>query len=136
MSKTVLYTSPYITVEYHEDAGLIHHTVHQPIADHFDILKEALLIGTDVLEKNGLTKWLSDDRNNGPLPPQAAQWGVDVWNKKTIDAGWKYWANVVPREIAAANSLTPLIENLYEFGLHMRVFTTVEEALEWLNSVE
>jgi hypothetical protein len=82
------------------------------------------------------SKWLSDDRKNGPVSAEIAAWGREDWNVRTIKAGWKYWANVVPGVVVSAGTLTPIIEALYEAGLRMMVFTVLEEAFEWLEGLE
>lgn len=136
MSGIVLVSNDYITLECYPDQQLIYHTVHQPIGpDQAQMLKDTLNTGTEALRQYGATKWLSDDRKNGPLPPEMAEWGATDWNPRTIAAGWKYWANVVPHELAAAGTLLPIIENLHTLGLRMRVFTSLEEAQQWLASV-
>lgn len=135
MSNHILFSSPYITVEYRPEKKLIYHTIHKPIGGQAQMLKEALDIGTDALRKYGVSKWLSDDRKNGPLPPEVLEWGFADWNPRTIKAGWKYWANVVPGDIAAAGTLMPVIDDLYKLGLRMQVFTTVEDALQWLDQM-
>lgn len=100
------------------------------------MFKDALNTGTDALAHYGVCKWLSDDRKNGPLSPEMVDWAFNEWNARAIQAGWKYWANVVPENIAAAGTLTPVINALHEYGLRMMVFTTVEDAVDWLDTVE
>ena len=137
MERVELYSNIYITVEYRPEDKLIYHTVHRPMGENqIEMLKDALNTGTDALGQYGVTKWLSDDRKNGPLPPEMAEWGATDWNVRTIEAGWKYWANVVPTQVAAAGALIPVINDLHQHGLQMRVFTTVEDALDWLNSLD
>ncbi len=72
----------------------------------------------------------------GFLPPEDAQWGEEDWNQRTIAAGWKYWALVVPEEVVAAGSLMPTIENLYKRGLRVMVFSDLDKAFEWLDAQE
>lgn len=136
MAKIVLYASEYITVEYHPDDSLIYHVVHRPIQKQSKILKEALTAGTEAMKKYGVSKWLSDDRKNDALDPELETWGNTVWIPKTLEAGWKYWANVVPEDIHAAGSLVPAMEGLHQLGLRMRVFVDVESATKWLDDVE
>lgn len=137
MARVELFSNEYITVEYRPDDKMIYHTVHKPMGvEQNEMLKRALNKGTEALERHRITKWLSDDRKNGPLPEEMAEWGMRDWNPRTIQAGWKYWANVVPEEVEAAGALMPIIENLHQHGLKMRVFTNVEEAVVWLNSVD
>ncbi|GAB4508300.1 MAG: hypothetical protein OHK0046_00300 [Anaerolineae bacterium] len=133
MTQTIV-ENEYITLVYLPEKGVIYHTIHQPVEG--QPLRDALLKGTAFLREHGVTKWLSDDRKNGPLSPEDAAWGIENWNQQTIEAGWKYWANVVPKEVEAAGSLTPTMNSLYEMGLRMMVFSSLEEAFEWLDSLE
>jgi hypothetical protein len=137
MSKIVLMDNEYITIECPPDKKLIAHVIHKPMGEEqIQLLKDALNAGTAALGEYRATKWLSDDRKNGPLPPEMVHWGNTDWNPRTMQAGWKYWAVVVPQEIAAAGTLRPVIEMLYDLGLRMRVFTNIEEATAWLDEME
>jgi hypothetical protein len=134
MPEIIIVSNKFITVRYLDDQKIIYHTVHEPIPD--QPLKDALNAGTEALREYGACKWLSDDRKNGPVSPEIAEWGRQDWNPRTIAAGWKYWANVVPEEVAAAGALAPVIENLFNLGLRMMVFTDLESAFEWLDRFE
>lgn len=136
MSNISVYSSPYITVEYWPDKQLIHHTIHQPMSGQLPIFKEALSAGTEALEKYKVSKWLSDDRKNDPLTPEGNEWAFGTWQPKTLQAGWKYWAAVVPQDLVAAGTLMPVIDHLFEIGLRMMVFTTVEDAVVWLDGMK
>lgn len=134
MSQTVLVDNEYITVVYLPDKKTVYHTIHKPVGG--QIFRDALNIGTEALKKYGAHKWLSDDRKNGPLSAEDVNWGFDDWNRRTIEAGWKYWAVVVPEEMAAAGTLTKTIMDLARLNLMMRVFTKLEKAIEWLDGQE
>jgi hypothetical protein len=134
MSRIVLVENEYITLEHLPDKKMIYHTIHKPIPS--QPLRDALNIGTEAIKEHGATKWLSDDRKNGPLAPEDAEWGFHDWNPRTIKAGWKYWANVVPTDVVSAGALTPVINDLYKLGLRMMVFDNLEEALDWLEKVD
>ncbi|MBN1681311.1 MAG: hypothetical protein JW966_13595 [Anaerolineae bacterium] len=134
MSQVVIVDNEYITIEYLPDHKTIHHIIHQPFGG--QPFRDALNLGTEALGKYGVCKWLSDDRKNGPLSPEDANWGFNDWNRRTIKAGWKYWAVVVPEELVAAGTLIPTIENLFELGLRMMVFSSVDKAMEWLDKQE
>jgi hypothetical protein len=133
MSPITIVDNEYITLQYLPDKKLIYHTIRKPIPD--QPLKDALNAGTDALREYGACKWLSDDRKNGPVSPEIAEWGRADWNPRTIAAGWKYWADVVPVELASAGTLSPVIQALFELGLRMMVFTDLEEAFQWLDGV-
>jgi hypothetical protein len=122
----------YITIEYLPDKHLIYHLIHRPVSG--QIFRDSLTAGTNALKQYSVCKWLSDDRKNGVIPKEDFEWGQQ-WSVDTIDANWKYWANVVPLEIAAAGSLIPAIEDLHGLGLRMMVFTDPEDALNWLYSL-
>ncbi len=135
MLPIIICDNEFVTLQYLPDKRMMYHTIHKPIADD-DVLKTFLDAGTEALKKYGACKWLSDDRKNGPLPATFLEWSAKDWQPRTIAAGWKYWANVVPSELAAAGTLTPVIENLYNMGLRMMVFTDVEAAMRWLDGFE
>jgi len=132
-SEIILASEEFITVKYLPERGIIYHTIHKPMTGKplHNILDKA----AEFLKEQGVRKWLSDDRKNGPIPPEDALWGRD-WNQRMIKAGWKYWAIVVPAEIHAAGALSPVIDELYELGLRMMVFSDIEKAFEWLDSME
>ncbi|MBN2303064.1 MAG: hypothetical protein JXQ72_01215 [Anaerolineae bacterium] len=134
MSEIIVYEDEFITVRYLDDKKLIYHTVHKPFPD--QVLRDALIAGSDALKKYGVCKWLSDDRKSGPISPELLEFGRTEWHPRTIADGWKYWANVVPKELVAAGSQIPIIDSLYELGLRMMVFTTLEEAFQWLDRVD
>lgn len=135
MDEVVITDNEYITIKHIPEKGLIYHTVHQNISG--ETLREALLKGTAAMAAHEATcKWLSDDRKNGPLPPDDVKWGEEIWNAKTMAAGWKYWALVVPTEIVSAGAMAPVINNMFELGLRMMVFDNVEAALKWLDEME
>lgn len=133
MPNVTIYHSEYITVEYWPEHNLIYHTVHQPMSAQLPMFKEALNAGTAALEQYKVQKWLSDDRKNDALTPEGNEWSFRDWQPRTLQAGWKYWALVVPQSLAAAGTLTPVIDKLFEIGLRMMVFTNAEEAVAWLD---
>lgn len=134
MSPIIIVENEYITVQYLPDKKIIYHTIHKPIDG--QPLKDALNAGTDALEEYRACKWLSDDRKNGPLSPEMMEWGRNTWDIRTIAAGWKYWADVVPEAIANAGTMVPVVDALYELGLRMMVFTDLEKAFAWLDRFE
>lgn len=136
MPNISVFNSEYITVEYLPDKQMIYHVVHKPVAENLKIFQAALDAGTKALQQYRVAKWLSDDRKNGPLPPEQYEWLESTkWSLRTIQFGWKYWANVVPENLVAAGTLTPLIDELYQHGLRMNVFASMEAAQKWLDEM-
>lgn len=136
MSNIIIYDSEYIKVEYWADKKLIHHEILRPMSDQLAMFKEALNAGTDAMEKYQVCKWLSDDRKNDSLTQEGNEWSFGVWQPRTIKAGWKYWAMIVPQELVAAGTLIPVIDSLYDLGLRMMVFKDMEQAVAWLDKVD
>jgi len=134
-SAVTLVDNEYITLQYLPEKKMIYHVVHKPF-DAIEVFETALEAGSAALQKYGVSKWLSDDRKNGPLTPAFYDWATNVWQPRTIDTGWRYWANVVPTEKIAAGTLSTPIEHLYNLGLRMMVFSNVEDAQKWLDKQE
>ena len=130
----ILFDTEYMTVKYDATHKCIYHTVNKPV-EGWD-MRNALLAGTEGLKKYGASKWLSDDRLNGPITDEDREGGIANWNIPTIEAGWKNWALVVPTAVAAAGSFIPVMEHWYELGLRMMVFDSLDKAIEWLDSVD
>lgn len=134
MADVILIDNDFITMKYLPDRRTIFHTVHRPLSS--QTLRESLLIGLEALQRYGVSKWLSDDRNNGPMSDEDREWGAENINRRAIEVGWKYWALVVPQEVVAAGSMAPTMEAMHGFGMRMMVFSKVEDALAWLDRFE
>ncbi len=130
LSEIKIVDTEFITVSYLPDEQVIQHTIHQPISG--QPFRDALTAGTAALAEYGACKWLSDDRKNGQFSEEDFEWGMKEWNVPTIKVGWKYWAMVVPEEMAAAGSLIPAMHSLAELGLRVMVFSDPAEAMDWL----
>ncbi len=134
MQPIIIIDNECITLRYLPAKKIVHHTIHKPIDG--QAFRDALDAGGRVLKENGACKWLSDDRQNGPLSFDMMVAGPKQWAPGMVAAGWKNWALVVPEQVAAAGTLVPVIDTLFELGLRMMVFTDVEKALAWLESIE
>ncbi|MFX1252790.1 MAG: hypothetical protein ACFFCZ_14380 [Promethearchaeota archaeon] len=133
MLKETIVDNESITMWYYPNEKIIAHRVHKFIRG--QILRDALLKGTEVLKQNGAQKWLSDDRNNVAIPAAELEWGKTVWVFQAMEAGWKYWALVQPEMVIGQLSMRRLIQSYAEVGLIVQLFSDPEKALEWLNSV-
>ncbi len=135
MSEVTIYDDEYITLNYLPDKKMLFHTVHKPVGG--QPLRDALLAGYEAIQKYGISKWLSDDRKNGPMSQEDQEWGNENLNKQAPEIGWKYWALVVPEQVVAAGSMLPTIEALYQLGqLRVQVFSNTDEAVNWLDGFE
>lgn len=109
---------------------LVHHEVLAHC--HGEHFRTALTLGTDALIEHGCTRWLSDDRRNGPLSPEDAEWAKTVWFPRTRDAGWTHWAVVKPRSVISQLNVQQFIDLYGKQGITVRVFEDPDEALSWL----
>lgn len=128
-----IYESDHITVSYHPELKIIHSVLYTsaPGAD----LRAALNAGTNILRRYGVTKWLSDERGNDGLPAEEVQYQIADWVPRTVRAGWKYWAIVIPQSLEAQADVMSIVQASYDLGVRSRVFTSPQEALEWLSSL-
>lgn len=134
MSEVILLDNEYVTLRYLEDKKMLYHTVHKPVSG--QPYRDFLKMGFDYLQEHGITKWVSDDRNNGPMTDEDREWGDANLTKRAMEAGWKYWALVVPEVLIAAGSMEPTMAALFEYGLRMMVFASVEEAFKWIEQFD
>lgn len=134
MSAITILDNAYVTLLYYPEYKIVYHTFRQTITG--QMFRDALCLGTQVLEENGAYKWLSDDRGNtGGLTPEDTQWGDDVWFPQTQAVGWKYWALVVPDRPEARMSMVGPVQRFTQQGVTTRLFVDTEQALEWLKSL-
>jgi hypothetical protein len=134
MSENQILANQYATLVYHSDTKIVHHTFHKAIgAEKF---REVLNLGVVAMAKYGSTKWLSDDRNNSVLSPEDTEWSMNNWFPRAIQAGWKYWALVVPQDILAQMNLKEFVDSYFDQGLRIMVFSNSDEAMKWLIDVD
>lgn len=126
----IIYDSEYITVLYHPETKIVHHTIHKTVP--FPILTEATDAGTDALRRYGASKWLSDDRKNTALSQESLEYALSDWGVRTVNAGWKHWALVVPEELAGRMDMVRIVEYCFGLGVRVMVFTDLQEARDWL----
>jgi hypothetical protein len=133
MNANVIIDNEYATLLYYPGAKIVHHTFHKPIGG--QPFRDVLLTGLKTMKANNAQKWLSDDRANQAVPPEDGEWGNNVWFPQVQAAGWKYWALVVPQDLEGRMSMKEFVDSYYERGIRIMVFTTAEEALQWLESL-
>jgi hypothetical protein len=134
MSENQILDNQYATLVYHTDAKVVHHTFHKPIgAEKF---REVLNLGVTAMAKYGASKWLSDDRNNSVLSDEDTEWSKNNWFPRALQAGWKYWALVVPQDILAQMNLKEFVDTYFDQGLRIMVFTDPRDAMKWLADID
>ncbi len=132
MAKETCLDNEFITIWYHADKGMVHHQWHKFLQG--AKLREAFMKGTDLLKKNGGTKWLSDDRKYPLLTADDSQWAEVIWFPKTVKAGWKHWAIVTPEKPIGQININQFVKKYAAAGINAQMFTDPDEAMNWLES--
>jgi len=130
LAKTTILDTAQITLYFHTGPRIVHHQIHKYTfgAD----LRAVLDRGAELLEQHQACKWLSDDRNNGPLPAEDMEWNKAVWIPRVIQAGWKYWALVLPEKAVAQMNMKRFQAEFAAAGVSVQTFQDPEQALKWL----
>jgi len=133
MNAEIIYESPFITLWYHPESKIIHHSTHE----NYKVwegaeFRKIMSLGTQTMAEKGAEKWLSDDRYTLATSKEEYQWGVDFWFPATIKAGWKHWAIIQPKRVIAQINLEKVVKEYHEQGINARFFTDVDEGFDWL----
>ncbi len=135
MTNVTLVKNEYVTLQYIPGKAMLFHVCHKPISG--QPLRDLLLTGLSALQEYGISKWLSDDRLNGPMTHEDYQWGREHITKAAPAYGWKYWALVIPQDLLATESMAPVLTEVWELGqLKAEVFADIESAMIWLESIK
>lgn len=133
MMITTLLETDYATLWYYPEAKIVHHAFHKYI--YGAQFRAVMRRGLDHFQEQRLTKWLSDDRRNSALPQADLDWSLEEWFPGMLEAGWKYWAVVLPENAVGRQNMERVINTYEERGLTIKTFSEPNEALEWLQSV-
>lgn len=130
MTTLTLLENEFATLKLHQATGIVHHEFHKFIFG--EAFRTVLTTGVEAMEKHKATKWLSDDRKNNALPQDDAEWAMTTWSTRTLNAGWKFWAVVLPQKVLGQMNMQRFIEMYKERGLEVRAFTDPALAMAWL----
>jgi hypothetical protein len=132
MSKTTIVDTDYATLWYHPEKKIVHHVFHKFI--YGEEFRQVLEKGLEIFKEHGAQKWLSDDRNNSALPTADTEWGMHDWFPRVFEAGWRYWAIVMPDKAVGQMNMQRFIDAYAPKGLAIKLFEDPDEALKWLES--
>lgn len=132
MNKVSIVENDLIAVWVYPDRKMIHHMMKAYCFG--PEFREALTRGLEAMELYRATKWLSDDRANGALPPEDGAWAGQEWSPRALAAGWKHWAVVQPAKIIGQINMERFVKDSAARGLNARMFGDPEEAMRWLDA--
>ncbi|MCC7205707.1 MAG: hypothetical protein IT323_00275 [Anaerolineae bacterium] len=133
MSSTTISDSEYATLWFYPDTKIVHHQFHKFI--YGEEFRKVLEKGLETFKDKGAQKWLSDDRKNSTLSTEDTEWCQQDWFPRVFQAGWKYWAIVLPDKIVGKFNMQRFIDAYSKQGLTIEVFGDADEALKWLEAV-
>jgi hypothetical protein len=133
MATLTIIDNEFVTLWYHEDSKIVHHQFHKFLFG--EPFRECLSNGVETLRKYKAEKWLSDDRNNSAIPKEDFDWSTNEWRPDAIEAGWRFWALVLPESVVGQMSLTNIIRHFYQDGpVRVELFSDPDEAVKWLEA--
>lgn len=130
MSRIVGLDNEFITVECDPASGIVQHVMHRFVVS--SVFRQALEAGLELLRAHKATKWLSDDRLNGVLSNEDAEWAARDWRPRAIAAGFRYWAMVLPETVLGKARILRLVEGERSAGLTIQTFGDPALARRWL----
>ena len=130
MPSTTILDNENATVWYHDEGGIVHHHIKKWVSG--DSLRAILEAGTKAMQARKATKWLSDDRLNGVLKAEDEEWAKTNWFPKTLQAGWKHWALVLPEKVVGQMNMKRFAEDYAKAGINASLFSDAEAARAWL----
>lgn len=133
ITKETILDNEYVSLYWYPEQKIIYHVFHKYM--YGQEFRRALETGLEVMKKNGGTKWLGDDRANSALPTDDLVWSMEDWFFRAFDAGWRYWALVMPDKIAGQLNMNRILKRNIDLGMNIQVVESAEEGLEWLESV-
>ena len=118
---------------YYPDEKIIHHKFRSYV--YGKTLRDSLTEGLKLMKDEGAEKWLSDDRENPTLSNEDIEWGRNVWGNAAKDAGWKYWAIILPDSILGKSNMAQSLKDVQNKGIVIKVFNKPEDAISWLKKL-
>jgi hypothetical protein len=133
MSTITVIDNEHVQLYYHTDTKIVHHVYQPTIGGKY--LREQLTKGVELLKEHDAHKWLSDNHLFNSLPDEDNKWINDVWLPQAIEAGWRFWALVVPKEDLGRMNMIQFVNSFAQMGVFVRVFVDPDEAMDWLVQV-
>lgn len=130
METETVYDNEFATILYYPESGIIQHSWKKFCSG--PLFREMMLGASDYLEAHKGTKWLSDDRKYTIMSEEDSLWGRRVWVPRTIHAGWKHWAMILPEINAGTEAMQGIVNEFRAAGINAAFFDDVPEAMAWL----
>lgn len=128
-----IYEDEFATLVVYPEMRMVHHTMHKFI--YGNAFRNLLMEGLEAFKKYNCNKWLSDDRNNSALRKEDLTWSENSWEPLVFDAGWEYWALVLPEMIIGQMNMRRVIERYKDTPVTVKLFSNPDDAMKWLEKL-
>ena len=133
MSKTPIFDNNSMAIFYYTDKKiLVQETLKFATSEE---RREALGEGLKIIERDRVTKWLTNNKSGSAIPQEDIDWGINEWFPRAIKAGLKYWAVILPEKAVGKLSGKKMVEALIARGITVKTFQTEEDAVNWLDGL-
>ncbi len=122
-------TDNYI-LAYLEESETMIHTLKTAVT--IEVWQDILTTGLEFLKKHNLTKWISDNRKNGRISDEGADWIHNDWLPRAKEAGWRTWAVVEPENFSSRLNQRMHKSPFLAEGINLAFFPNLRNALEWI----
>jgi hypothetical protein len=120
----------FVSMWYYPESKILHHQVHKFFFG--KMFQDVMNKGVEIFKKYGATKWLADDRNVSAWAKEDLDWGDQDWFPRVAQSGWKYWAIIMPQKVVGKMTVKQLADSYSSRGVKTRIFSSAEEARQWL----
>ncbi len=127
--RTTVLETPFASLWHYPAERLVHHRLHRYVFG--AAFRELLLAGAALVAGGGATRWLSDDRNGGAIGGEDRAWAVAL-SSTVLGPRLRSWAIVPPEAVVGRMSLRRIARERSAQGLDVRLFTSADDALEWI----
>jgi hypothetical protein len=90
--------------------------------------------GLALLKEKKASKWLADMREQKVLSQEDQTWTVQDWTPRSVKAGIRHTAFVIPASALGQMSLKRILSKVGEIEIVMAYFDNLEEARIWLRN--
>ena len=133
MSKTSIFDNDSMAIFYYPDKKiLVQETLKFATSEE---RREALGEGLKIIERDRVTKWLTNNKSGSAIPEEDFDWGINEWFPRAIKAGLKYWAVILPEKAVGKLSGKKMLDGALKHGISIKTFQTEEDALKWLDGL-
>jgi hypothetical protein len=132
MPPIVVRNDEFITMYYYPGSKILYHQIHKFFFG--ETFRDIWNTQIDAFQKYKVRKVLADDSAVKAWAKEDQDWAAVNWFPRAVQAGWKYWAIVLPPNITGSASIKKLAETYSAQGVETKVFPSVEDGKKWLDS--